>query len=88
MVENPTREGLRDCPFRTGNCIASNCMIWIGKHNRNLDEDIGHCAIVKTHQSLIAIETILTVFLVLLLISVIMTLGPWLFTVLFIQLNL
>ena len=62
MVENPPEEGLKDCPFRTGNCIASNCMIWIGKHDRAKNEDVGHCAMVKTHQSLIAIETILTIF--------------------------
>jgi hypothetical protein len=71
VVENPLKEGLRYCPFRTGNRIASDCMIWIGKHDRTLNEDVGHCAIVKTHQMLAAMETLLTLIFTIVLIILI-----------------
>ncbi len=88
MVEKSSSRELKDCPFRAGNCIASDCMIWIDTFDLAQNEAIGHCATVKAHQSLITMETILTIFLIVFLIALVMTLGPALLTMLFIQLNL
>ncbi len=71
MSETLRENSARDCPFRDGNCIGRECMLWIGKFDEETKEHVGHCVLVK---SFTEIDTKLSCIIIALIVLILMIL--------------